>query len=185
MRDGAVLRADVYLPAAEGPHPTVLLRSPYGRGGQFAATLALPYAARGYAVVMQSVRGTFGSGGEFEPVVNEAQDGQDTVAWLREQEWFDGRLATLGPSYLAYTQWALALDPPPELQAMVLHIGPHDLAQAGMLDGVPQLLNLSIWTELIAHQERGGTVRGLVRLMTAAKRPGPPPQTPPPPGPSP
>src|SRR3954470_7870507 len=60
MRDGAVLRADIYLPAADGPHPTVLLRSPYGRGGQSAATLALPYAARGYAVLLQSVRGTFG-----------------------------------------------------------------------------------------------------------------------------
>src|SRR4051812_24120101 len=170
MRDGAVLRADVYLPAADGPHPMILLRSPYGRGGQFAAMLALPYAVRGYAVLMQSVRGTFGSGGEFEPVVNEAQDGQDTVAWLRAQDWFDGRLATLGPSYLAYTQWALALDPPPELRAMVLHIGPHDLAEAGMLDGVPQLLNLSIWTDLIAHQERVGAVRGMVRLMTAERR---------------
>src|SRR3954454_8941842 len=170
MRDGAVLRADAYLPATDGPHPTILLRSPYGRGGQLATTLALPYAARGYAVLMQSVRGTFGSGGEFEPIVNEAQDGQDTVAWLREQGWFDGRLAMLGPSYLAYTQWALALDPPPELKAMVLHIGPHDLAQAGMLDGVPQLLNLAIWSELIAHQERVGTVRGMVRLMTAERR---------------
>src|SRR3954451_11674603 len=170
MRDGAVLRADVYLPATEGPHPTILLRSPYGRGGQFAGMLALPYAARGYAVVLQSVRGTFGSGGEFERVVREAEDGQDTVAWLRDQPWFDGRLAMLGPSYLAYTQWALALDPPPELKAMVLHIGPHDLAQAGMLDGVPQLLNLSIWTDLIAHQELVGSVRGMVRLMTAERR---------------
>ena len=56
MRDGEVLRADVYLPASDGPHPTILLRSPYGRGGQFATMLALPYAARGYAVAMQSVR---------------------------------------------------------------------------------------------------------------------------------
>ncbi|MGY1806922.1 CocE/NonD family hydrolase [Blastococcus sp. SYSU D00669] len=170
VRDGAVLRADVYLPDTDGPHPTVLLRSPYGRTGQLATSMATPYAARGYAVLLQSVRGTFGSGGEFEPVVNEEHDGHDTVAWLREQPWFDGRLATLGPSYLAYTQWALALDPPPELRAMVLHIGPHDLAQAGMLDGVPQLLNLAVWTELIAHQERVGTVRGMVRLMTAERR---------------
>jgi hypothetical protein len=109
MRDGTVLRADVYLPATDGPHPTGLLRSPYGRAGGFALTITVPYAARGYAVVLQSVRGTFGSGGEFTPVVNEEHDGQDTVVWLREQPWFDGRLATRGPSYLAYTQWALAL----------------------------------------------------------------------------
>ena len=67
MRDGAVLKADVYLPATDGPHPTVLLRSPYGRVGGFALTIVVPYAARGYAVVLQSVRGTFGSGGEFAP----------------------------------------------------------------------------------------------------------------------
>ena len=170
MRDGTVLRADVYLPATGGPHPTVLLRSPYGRGPQFALPMAVPYAERGYAVVLQSVRGTFGSGGEFEPVVREAEDGQDTVVWLRDQPWFDGRLATLGPSYLGYTQWALALDPPPELRAMVLHIGPHDLAQAGMIDGAFQLANLATWTELIAHQERLGPVRGAVRLMTAERR---------------
>ncbi len=167
MRDGATLRADVYLPTTTGPHPTVLLRSPYGRGAGFAFPMTVPYAERGYAVVLQSVRGTFGSGGEFTPVVNEEHDGQDTVAWLRGQEWFDGRLATLGPSYLGYTQWALALDPPPELKAMVLHIGPHDLAQAGMIDGAFQLTNLPIWTDLVAHQERVGFLRGLVRLATA------------------
>lgn len=173
MRDGTTLRADVYLPTSKGPHPTVLLRSPYGRGPGFAVTMAVPFAARGYAVVMQSVRGTFGSGGEFTPVVNEEHDGQDTVVWLREQPWFDGRLATLGPSYLAYTQWALALDPPPELKAMILHIGPHDLAQAGMIDGAFQLTNLAIWTDLLAHQEQVGWLRGIVRLTTAERRLGP------------
>ncbi|RBY78964.1 hydrolase [Geodermatophilus sp. TF02-6] len=170
MRDGADLRADVYLPASGGPHPTVLLRTPYGRGPLSTVSFALPYAARGYAVVLQSVRGTFGSGGEFAPVVNEEHDGQDTVAWLRDQTWFDGRLATLGPSYLAYTQWALALDPPPELAGMVLWVGPHDLAAAGLVDGAYQLLNLAVWTELVAHQEQFGPVRGTVRLMTAERR---------------
>ncbi|SDE70203.1 hypothetical protein SAMN05660485_01589 [Blastococcus fimeti] len=170
MRDGTTLRADVYLPTSTGPHPTVLLRSPYGRGAGFAVSMAVPYAERGYAVVLQSVRGTFGSGGEFTPVVNEEHDGRDTVAWLRDQPWFDGRLGTLGPSYLAYTQWALALDPPPELKAMVLHIGPHDLAQAGLIDGAFQLTNLAIWTDLVAHQEQVGFLRGLVRLSRAERR---------------
>jgi uncharacterized protein len=170
MRDGCTLRADVYLPATGGPHPAVLLRSPYGRGPAFSIPMALPYAARGYAVVLQSVRGTFGSGGEFEPVVSEKDDGQDTVGWLREQPWFDGRLATLGPSYLGYTQWALALDPPPELKAMMLQIGPHDLAQAGMIDGAFQLANLATWTELVQHQEQFGFLRGMIRLMTAERR---------------
>lgn len=170
MRDEATLRADVYLPDTAEQHPTVLLRSPYRRNGAFPALFALPYARRGYAVVLQSVRGTFGSEGEFTPVVNEEHDGQDTVAWLREQPWFDGRLATLGPSYLGYTQWALALDPPPELRAMVLHIGPHDLAAAGMADGAFQLLNVATWTELIAHQDLLGPIRGATRVLTAERR---------------
>jgi putative CocE/NonD family hydrolase len=170
MRDGVVLRADVYLPATAEQHPTVLLRSPYRRSGAFPALFALPYAARGYAVVLQSVRGTFGSGGEFTPVVNEERDGQDTVGWLRDRPWFDGRLATLGPSYLGYTQWALALDPPPELAAMVLHVGPHDLAAAGLEDGAFQLQNVATWTELIAHQELLGPIRGTTRLLTAERR---------------
>jgi putative CocE/NonD family hydrolase len=170
MRDGAVLRADVFLPDTGKAHPTVLLRSPYRRSGAFPALFALPYARRGYAVVLQSVRGTFGSEGEFTPVVNEEHDGQDTVAWLREQSWFDGRLATLGPSYLGYTQWALALDPPAELKAMVLHIGPHDLAAAGLLDGVFQLQNVATWTELVAHQELLGPIRGATRMFTAERR---------------
>src|SRR5690349_5196903 len=92
MRDGTTLRTDVYLPATAGRQPTVLLRSPYGRGMGFAVSMAVPYAQRGYAVVLQSVRGTFGSGGEFTPVINEEHDGQDTVAWLRDQPWFDRRL---------------------------------------------------------------------------------------------
>src|SRR4051794_28440022 len=170
MRDGTVLRADVYLPEASGPHPTILLRSPYGRGGEFTVPMALPYAERGYAVVVQSVRGTFGSGGEFVPVVHEEHDGQDTVVWLREQPWFDGRLATLGPSYMAYTQWALALDPPPELKTMICYISPHDLAQAGMIDGAFQLGNLATWTEIVAYQERLSPTRGAIRLMTAERR---------------
>ena len=84
------------------------------------------YAARGYHVVLQSVRGTFGSAGDFEPMANEAADGADTVAWLREQPWFTGRFATIGLSYLGFTQWALLQDPPPELAAAVITVGPHD-----------------------------------------------------------
>ena len=75
------------------------------------------YARRGYHVLLQSVRGTFGSGGEFVPMVNEIADAHDTVAWLRDQPWFTGSFATIGLSYLGFTQWALLTDPPPELKA--------------------------------------------------------------------
>lgn len=85
MRDGVQLVADHYAPATSQPVGTLLVRGPYGRRFPFSLVFARIYAARGYHVVLQSVRGTFGSGGVFEPMVNEAADGADTVAWLREQ----------------------------------------------------------------------------------------------------
>ena len=85
----------------------MLVRGPYGRGFPFGLMFARLYADRGYHVVVQSVRGTFGSTGDFEPMVHEAADGADTAAWLRQQSWFTGRFATIGVSYLGYTQWAL------------------------------------------------------------------------------
>ena len=63
--------------------------------------------------MIQSCRGTGGSGGEFQLFRREQADGLATVARLREQDWFTGVLATIGPSYLSYVQWALAADPPP------------------------------------------------------------------------
>ncbi len=130
MRDGVTLLADHYIPVTTEPVPTVLVRCPYGRGLLYALLSAQLYAERGYHVLFQSTRGTFGSGGAFVPGVSEPDDAHDTVAWLRTQDWFDGRLATAGGSYLGFTQWALAMDPPPELKAMVVMIGVHDLADA-------------------------------------------------------
>jgi uncharacterized protein len=94
MRDGVDLLADHYAPTTSKPSGTILVRGLYGRGGLASITGARLYAARGYQVVLQSVRGTFGSSGEFTPGPHEADDGADTVAWLREQPWFTGRFAT-------------------------------------------------------------------------------------------
>jgi uncharacterized protein len=169
MRDGTILLADHYAPVTGEPRPTVLMRTPYGRGWEM-AMMGRPFAERGYHLLLQSCRGTFGSGGTFTPGLDEAADGQDTVAWLRKQDWFNGRLATAGPSYLAFTAWALALDPPPELTAMALYVSPHDLAAAGFGRGPFELFNLLLWTDLMAHQERHGSARMMWRTMTADKR---------------
>jgi hypothetical protein len=170
MRDGVKLIADHYAPDTDEPSPTILIRCPYGRGAEFGLLNSQPYAERGYHVLLQSTRGTFGSGGAFEPVVHEAADGQDTVAWLREQAWFDGRLATIGPSYLGFVQWALAMDPPPELKAMAVHVGPHDMVRLAYGRGAFQLFFLLMWSEMVAHQERMGMVRATARLMSAERR---------------
>src|SRR5882724_12964091 len=80
MRDDVDLLATHYIPATSSPAGTLLVRCPYGRGFPFATLFGTVYAARGYHVVLQSVRGTFGSGGDFVPMVNEVADGADTVA---------------------------------------------------------------------------------------------------------
>ena len=170
MSDGTVLLADHYVPVSVASAATVLVRCPYGRRGPFALQNAQILAERGYHVLLQSCRGTFGSGGEFEPMRHEIADGQDTVAWLREQNWFDGRLATYGASYLGFVQWALAMDPPPELVATIVHIGPHDFSRSAFRNGVFDLYNYFGWTDLVTHQESTRMLAGLVRMATAERR---------------
>jgi uncharacterized protein len=169
MRDGVILLADHYGPATRTPRPTVLMRSPYGRGWQF-AMMARPFAERGYHVLLQSARGTFGSGGTFRPATCETSDGQDTVSWLRTQDWFSGKLATFGASYLAFAQWALMTDSPPELTAMAVHISPHDLAGAGFTNGTFQMFNLLMWSDLMSRQEQVGALQGAWRMYRTDKR---------------
>src|SRR6202049_345175 len=130
-RDGFVLVSDHYAPVvSNAAGATILIRTPYGRGLPFDVLYARTFAARGYHVIVQSCRGTQDSTGVFEPMMREAEDGQDTIVWLREQPWFNGALATLGMSYLAFAQWALLADPPPELRASAMIAGPHDFSRA-------------------------------------------------------
>lgn len=124
--DGSPMVTDHYYPAADGDYPTLLVRSPYGRGFPWTSLYGAAYARQGFHVVLQSCRGTGGSGGVFDWFRNEDVDGQAAVAWLRRQPWFTGVLGTVGISYLGYVQFALALDPPPELRAMVIQAGGHD-----------------------------------------------------------
>jgi putative CocE/NonD family hydrolase len=81
MRDGVVLRADVYRPAASGRFPTLVYRTPYGRTETPPDPLVLRAVRRGYAVVLQDVRGRYGSDGVFEPYRQEGRDGYDTIEW--------------------------------------------------------------------------------------------------------
>jgi len=170
MSDGTVLLADHYLPITSEPAATVLVRCPYGRGAPFSLLEAQLVAERGFHVLLQSCRGTFGSGGQFEPMRGEASDGQDTVAWLRGQSWFDGRLATFGSSYLGFVQWALAMDPPPELAAAVVFVGWHDTSRIAYRNGAFDLYNFLSWSDLIVHQESVNPLTGMVRTVTADRR---------------
>ena len=126
MRDGVELLTDSWWPRARPHAPTVLVRSPYGRRGGMGFLYGRLLAHQGFRVVVQSCRGTDGSGGEFgEGFEHEPADGQATLEWLRAQPWFTGELATMGASYLGYVQWALIFqEPPPELKTMIVQVAP-------------------------------------------------------------
>ena len=120
VRDGTVLRADVLRPAGAGRFPVLVYRTPYGKQeavrehGTFGRAVA-----RGYAVVVQDVRGRYASAGTFDPYRNEGRDGYDTIEWAAAQPWSDGRVGTFGLSYPGAVQWLAALESPPHLRAMV------------------------------------------------------------------
>ncbi|MDQ2874983.1 MAG: CocE/NonD family hydrolase [Actinomycetota bacterium] len=113
MRDGVRLATDAWVPAGGAPAPALLVRLPYSKDmiGLYAYGVVpnvFTLVEAGYAVVYQDCRGTFRSGGEFTPMLNEAADGVDTVAWLLDQPWCDGNIGTFGASYLGFVQWAAA-----------------------------------------------------------------------------
>ena len=120
MRDGTILRANVYRPAGDGPWPVLLCRTPYGKDFAFAGAGIDVVAAtrRGYLVAIQDTRGRFGSAGDWRPMVHEAEDGADSVAWAATLPGADGQVAMYGGSYLGFTQWAAASQKPPALRAI-------------------------------------------------------------------
>ncbi len=172
MRDGVTLLADHYAPVTDRPLGTLLVRGPYGRALPFSIIYARVYAARGYHVLFQSVRGTFGSGGQFVPMVHETDDATDTVAWLREQPWFTGTFGTVGLSYLGFTQWALLADPPPELAAAVITVGPHDLHASSWGTGAFALNDFLGWSDMVAQQETSALSRLAFQLRAGRRLAG-------------
>ncbi|RZU49984.1 hypothetical protein EV385_1743 [Krasilnikovia cinnamomea] len=161
MRDGVTLLADHFAPLGTSTRGTVLIRTPYARGFPEGWVHGRTYAARGYHVVIVSVRGTNGSGGTFRAMAQETDDGQDTVRWLRTRPWFDGRLATLGGSYLGWAQWTLLQDPPPELRAALVYVAPHDFRQAVFGTGSFTLADFFSWSAQVARPAERGLLRRL------------------------
>ncbi|MFK3983379.1 CocE/NonD family hydrolase [Micromonospora sp. NPDC050397] len=170
--DGTPLLADHYQPLGPGEFPTLLVRTPYGRGFPFASLFGFAYAAHGFHVVIQSCRGTGGSGGEFRWWLDEPSDGLASVAWLREQPWFTGDLGMVGLSYLGYVQWAMALDPPPELRALVVQVAAHDPYATVYPGGAFALENSLIASVAVVHQGRGALrfARAVIRLQRRLSR---------------
>jgi putative CocE/NonD family hydrolase len=166
MRDGAVLLADRWAPHTEGL-PVALLRSPYGRRGPFAQTMARPLAERGYQVLIQSTRGGFGSGGEFDPMRCEREDGLDTVDWVLDQPWFGESMVLVGGSYLGYVQWAMADKLPPQVKAMVASVTESALTLEFLRPDGFSLETPFSWGLMVAGQERRWAA---LRQLTSGRR---------------
>lgn len=153
MDDGVVLLADRYVPMVGGAAPLVLIRTPYGRRGFFGLVYGRLLAERGFQVVVQSVRGTFGSGGTFAPF-DERADGLATIAWLQEQPWCRGPIGMIGSSYLGIVQWAVAKEAGAALGALAPSISAsnvHDQAYGG---GSVSLETALSWVVIVTQQER-------------------------------
>lgn len=165
MPDGAVLLAHRYAPRGASGLPTILVRSPYGRGAMWGLIYGVPFAERGFQVVIQSCRGTFGSGGDFDPFWKDRDDGLATVRWIREQPWFSGKLAMMGASYLGYVQWAIGAEAGPDLRALSIDVSFSDVRGAMFAGGSFWLDTALTWVLLVANQEKS-----LLRVMLTQAR---------------
>jgi len=125
MRDGIHLSANIFLPSDHGRYPTVLIRTPYGKG----TSLVPNWQAlldHGFAVMVQDVRGRYESEGNFEPLTQEPADGNDTLNWIARQVWSDGKIGMTGGSYLGIVQWKAALTENPHLKAIFPVVSGYD-----------------------------------------------------------
>lgn len=151
------LAATVYLAvpnARSQVRGTILVQTPYGRRAPLTLLCSRMWAARGYHVLFVSTRGSFGSGGELDPARYDKADGPHVVRWMRKQSWYTGSFATLGLSYLGYTQWSLMASDEPldDMVAAIISVGPHDFSDMLWGAGAHWLSSLD-WVHLIGRQE--------------------------------
>jgi hypothetical protein len=177
VRDGTVLRGDIYRPDDKEKHPALLTRTPYHRQGAFDFNSSyLPYfeaVAAGYVVIIQSLRGCFDSGGQSGlgdmRLTGEGADGYDTVEWIAAQKWCDGNVGTCGGSYMGLLQWITARGNPPHLKAIAPWVSGSGGEEPSRHNGIVNLgvaLNwlLNMTVEAINKQEKDG------KDVTAARR---------------
>jgi uncharacterized protein len=163
MRDGTILRANVYRPAGEERWPVLLVRLPYGKDLPGSSSLPDPMqvARRGYVVIVQDTRGCFTSGGEWDPIRNEAMDGVDTIEWASKLQYSNGSVGMYGASYCGFAQWLAAVHQPAALKAMIPFITWNDpfnglLLRGGVLElGFLAYWNLQMGFNVLARRHAG------------------------------
>ena len=130
MRDGVSLSTLVLFPKKkQEKYPVVLIRTPYKKERRIEKySYILDHE---YVLVIQDVRGRFGSGGKFQPYINEAKDGYDAVEWIAKQTWCDGNIGMIGASYNGSVQYCAAAEQPPHLKTIIPSVGSADLFYDG------------------------------------------------------
>ncbi|GAA3312824.1 CocE/NonD family hydrolase [Arthrobacter ramosus] len=153
MRDGVTLSGDVYRPSEGEPRSTVLIRTPYCKDDPAHANTwinVLRAVECGWVVVVQDVRGRFRSEGRFVPFVNEADDGVDTIQWVREQPWSDGNVGMAGGSYVGISQWLAAARNPEGLIGIVPAVTADDVHSGWLYEDDNVVLGfLAHWVSIL------------------------------------
>jgi putative CocE/NonD family hydrolase len=180
VRDGTILRGDVYRLDDKAKHAAILTRTPYHRQMSFDMSF-LPYydaVMAGYAIVIESQRGTYDSGGQSGlgdvGLSVEGPDGYDTVEWIASQPWCDGNVGTCGGSYMGLIQWITARENPPHLKAMAPWISGSGGEEPSRHNGIVNMgvaLNwlLKMTVEAIDRQEKlGKDVSSIRQLLNKA-----------------
>lgn len=150
-RDGVELLTDIWWPQTDTGRSLIIMRTPYGRPGS--APFAEILAARGYPVIVQSCRGTFGSGGEFRPLIDEIDDGADLLSWVADQGWGDRSISLVGSSYTGFTALALLSGETSRIDALSLAVTTADFKRVIHPDGVFGLETALTWLDGLRIQE--------------------------------
>jgi len=146
MNDGVRLSADVYRPRGEAPRPAILELTPYSNNSASSMTEAWRFVKRGYAFVTVDARGRYDSEGEFTPYRHDGKDGAQVMTWITRQAWSNGKVATMGGSYLGKVQWQMAKERHPAHAAIVSYVSPaDDFHDGSRFNGVPKLDLMYTW----------------------------------------
>lgn len=179
MRDGVVLRADVYLPD-DVPAPAIVTRTPYDRTFPLIPPSAVDperAAQAGFALVCQDVRGQYGSDGEFTTFVNEPADTHDTVEWVAAQQWCTGEVGMAGRSYAGAVQWLGAATRPPHLRAIAPVATGSDYYNGWIYQGGAFQLGFNLfWVRMMSDPGKAAKLTALYRHLPLRTVPLPDPE---------
>lgn len=151
MSDGIQLATDVYKPTKGEKFPVILIRTPYDKEN-IGVGFAPSFYSHGYVVVVQDCRGKYDSEGTFIPIIQEKKDGLETLNWISNQVWCNGKIGMWGASYLAYCALILAPENHPSLKTIVNISGMGDFYELIFPGGSFHLMAGLTWA--LANDER-------------------------------